>query len=261
VVDTHTHLELCDAPDRDLVGRAREAGVERMLTIGIDEGSNRAAIGAAASFPEVFAAVGRHPNSAAGFGDADAAAIEALAETPEVRAIGETGLDFYRDRAPREDQRRAFAAQIEIARRVDLPLVIHLRDSTTASDRGEESAVAEAFATLGERAGGATVVLHCYSAGPDRVGEAVERGWYLSFAGNVTYPKAVELHESATRVPLELLLVETDAPFLSPQPVRGKPNEPANVVSTARFVSELRELPYDELEAAVQTNAARVFGW
>ncbi len=256
MVDTHAHLGLCEPPDTQLVEAARAAGVERMLTIGIDEESNRAAIGAAVAHPEVRAAVGRHPNSAAGFDARAADAIEELAALPEVRAIGETGLDFYRERAPREDQRRAFAGQIEIARRTGLPLVTHLRDGP---DDG--LAVAEAFATLADRADGLTVILHCYSAGPERVEEAAGHGWFCSFAGNVTYPKAVELHEAARLVPLDLLLVETDAPFLSPQSVRGKPNQPANVVTTAERLAELRQLSYEELEAAVDSNAERVFEW
>ena len=233
----------------------------RILTVGMDEESNREAIGAAVAHPAVRAAVGRHPNSAAGFDDRAADGIEELAAQPEVRAIGETGLDFYRERAPHADQRRAFTAQIEIAQRTGLPLIIHLRDGRQDGEDGAASAVDEAFATLSEGAGGVTVILHCYSAGPERVEEAAARGWYCSFAGNVTYPKATDLHDAARLVPLELLLVETDAPFLSPQLVRGKPNQPGNVVSTAKRVAELRELSYDALEAAVDANAARVFGW
>jgi TatD DNase family protein len=283
VVDTHTHLGLCEPPDRELVDAARDAGVERLLSVGIDEESNRAAIGAAVAHPEVHAAVGCHPNSATGFDDRAAGAIEQLAAESEVRAIGETGLDFYRDRAPREDQRRAFAAQIEIARRTDLPLVIHVRDEQTgnsiraaaASDSRQASAngaraggraagqtaVSEVFTTLADSADGVTVILHCYSAGADRAEEAAANGWYCSFAGNLTYPKAVDIHEAARLVPLELLLVETDAPFLSPQPLRGKPNQPANVVATAKWLAELRGLSYAELETAIDANAATVFGW
>jgi TatD DNase family protein len=136
-----------------------------------------------------------------------------------------------------------------LAERGGLPLVIHTREA-------EE----DTFAMLRELAGGVTVVLHCFSA-PSRLGECVERGYMCSFAGNVTYPKAVELQAAARDVPEELLLVETDSPYLSPQPVRGKPNEPANVVATARFMAELRGVSYEELEAAVERNAARVFGW
>jgi TatD DNase family protein len=173
-----------------------------------------------------------------------------------VVAIGETGLDYYRDRAPREEQRRAFAAQIAIARRAGLPLVIHVRNP-----RGADDAVADTFATLASEAVGVPVILHCFSAGPARVAEAAERGWYCSFAGNVTYPKADEVREAARLVPEELLLAETDSPFLAPQSVRGQPNQPANVVEVAERLAEERGVTYPELDAAVEANAARVFGW
>ncbi len=255
MVDTHAHLGVCEPPAGELVGAARAAEVRRILDVGMDDVSNRAAIAAAEEHPEVLASVGRHPNSATGFDDRDAALIEALAGHERVVAIGETGLDYYRDRAPREDQRRAFQAQIEIARRLGLPLVIHVRDPAESDE-----AVAETFATLAE-ADGVAVVLHCFSAPPERVGEAAERGWYCSFAGNVTYPKAEKLREAARTVPAELLLAETDAPFLAPQPVRGKPNQPANVVAVGERLAAERGIAYPELEALVEANAAKVFGW
>jgi TatD DNase family protein len=257
VVDTHAHLGLCEPPDAELVSRARAAGVSRVLTVGLDERTNREAIAAADAHPPVFASVGRHPNSAAGFDDSAAADIAELALSPSVRAVGETGLDYYRDRAPRPDQRRAFEAQIEIAREAGKPLVIHMRSGQAP----EDDAVAETLEILAERASGVTVILHCFSAPPDRVEEAAGHGWLCSFAGNVTFPRAGELREAARLVPDELLLVETDAPFLAPQPVRGKPSEPANVVATAEVVSQERGLGYDELERLVDANAARVFGW
>lgn len=250
MVDTHAHLGICEPADGELVGAARDAGVHRILTVGMDEASNREAVATAEAHEEVLACVGRHPNAAAGFGERAAAEIEELAEHPMVRAIGETGLDYYRDRAPREDQRAAFETQIEIARRARLPLVIHMRDS-----------VDDTFAVLASAAEGMTLILHCFSAPPERVAEAAERGWYCSFAGNLTYPRAERLREAARLVPLELLLVETDSPFLSPQPHRGKPNQPANVVATAERLAELRGLSYEELEGAVEANAARAFGW
>jgi TatD DNase family protein len=220
-----------------------------VLTVGMDEQSNRAAIATAEAHEEVFASVGRHPNAAGGFDSHAAADVERLAAHPKVRAIGETGLDYYRERAPREDQRAAFEAQIEIAGRAELPLVIHMRDSTE-----------DTFAALAELAGDLTVILHCFSA-PERIADAAERGWYCSFAGNVTYPRAEELRAAVRAVPEELMLVETDAPFLAPQPFRGKPNQPAHVVATAEAVAELRSQSYQELERAVEANSARVFGW
>jgi TatD DNase family protein len=256
MIDTHAHLGVCEPADGELVADARRAGVRRVLTVGLDELSNREAIGAAEAHEEVFAAVGRHPNSATGFDEAAAADIEELAANSEVRAIGETGLDYYRDSSPRDAQREALAAQIAIARRTALPLVIHLRNQVGTSD-----AMDEVFATLAQEADGVTVILHCCSVPPDRIAEATGHGWYCSFAGNVTYPKSGELRESTRLVPDELLLVETDSPFLAPQSVRGKPNQPAHVVEVAEVVAAERGVAYEELERAVEANAARIFQW
>jgi TatD DNase family protein len=249
VVDSHCHLDACERPVGELVGQAREAGVSRIVTVGTDADSITRALVAARDHEEVAAIVGRHPHAAAGFGKRDLEEIERAAADPEARAIGETGLDYYRDLAPREDQWRAFEAQLGLAARLDLPVVIHTR---AAED--------DTFAVLREHANRITVVLHCFSA-PDRIEECVERRYLCSFAGNVTYPKATGLQEAARQVPAELLLVETDSPYLSPQPARGKPNEPANVTHTARQVAELRGVEYAELERTVEANAARVFGW
>jgi TatD DNase family protein len=256
VVDTHAHLGVCEPADGELVAAARDAGVRRILTVGMDEESNREALSAATGHDEVFACVGRHPNEAAGYDEKAAAAIEELTGDPRVRAIGETGLDYYRARAPRDAQRVAFGSQIGIARRAELPLVIHVRDEDDSTE-----AIDEAWRTLADEAGGLTVILHCFSAPAERVAEAAERGWYCSFAGNVTYPRSEGLRDAARRVPAELLLVETDSPFLSPQPHRGRPNEPAHVVDTAGRLAELRDLSYAELEDEVEENAARALRW
>lgn len=255
MIDSHTHLFLCDGGEDELVAAALEAGVERMLTIGLGEESNPVAVASAERHESVYAAVGRHPNDANGFDDAAAAEIVRLAAHEKVRAIGETGLDFYRDTAAPEEQRRAFAAQIEIAAELGLPLVIHARDP-----EGETSANDEIFDTLDARASGVTVILHCFSA-PRRLGDAAERGWYCSFAGNATYPKSEALREAAAAVPEELLLVETDAPYLAPQPRRGKRNQPAFVVETAREIAAVRGVGYEELERTVEANARALFGW
>jgi TatD DNase family protein len=257
VVDTHAHLGLCEPPDGELVEPARSQGVRRILTVGLDEASNRDAIAAARAHEEVWACVGRHPNSASGFDERVAGEIEELAADPSVVAVGETGLDYYRQGAPREDQRAAFSAQIAIARRTGLPVVVHVRDGEGPDD----DAVADVFNVLEREAGGVKVILHCFSAGPDRVAEAAARGWWCSFAGNLTYPSAEGLREAARLVPDELLLVETDSPFLAPQPMRGKPNQPANVVATAERLAELRGVSYGELEAMVESNAQRAFEW
>ena len=241
MIDTHCHLEMCEGGlDHDL---------SRVATVGFDEAAVEQALALAEANDEVYAIVGRHPNSAEGFVQTDLEPIERAAAHPKVVAIGETGLDYYRDYAPHADQKRAFEAQIELARGLDMPLIIHTR---AAED--------DTLATLAEAADGLTVVMHCFSM-PDRLDECVERGYYCSFAGNVTYPKATDLQEAAARVPDDLLLVETDAPFLAPQPVRGKPNAPRNVVHTARKLAELRGIAYGELEELVERNAARVFGW
>jgi TatD DNase family protein len=249
VIDSHTHLALCDAPAAELVEAAVAAGVRRMLNIGIDGGSSRQALGAAEAFPQVFAAVGRHPNSATGFDENDAAELSALAEHPRCVAVGETGLDYHHDDATAEDQRRAFEAQIQIARRHDLPLVIHTR---AAED--------DTLTVLREQAGGVRVVLHCFSM-PDRLDECLEAGYWISFAGNVTYPSASALAQAAARVPAGRLLVETDAPYLTPVPRRGKRNTPAGVVDTARFVADVRGVSYEQLEQEVESCAAELFGW
>jgi TatD DNase family protein len=256
VVDTHAHLGLCEPDDAELVAAAREAGVRRILTVGLGEDSNPSAARAAQAHDEVFASVGRHPNGSDGFDRAAADAIEELCAEPGVVAVGETGLDFYRDRADPDQQRTAFSAQIAIAARTGKPLVIHLRDR-----QGFEDAVSEAFATLDAQGQDVAVILHCFSAGPAWAERAAERGWYCSFAGNVTYPKAEELREAARLVPEERLLVETDSPFLAPQPQRGKPNQPANVVATAERLAEVRGAGYEQLERRIEANAARVFGW
>jgi len=256
VVDTHAHLGLCEPDDSALIAAAREAGVRRVLTVGLGEDSNPGAVELAEKHEEVYASVGRHPNGSTGFDQAAAEAIEELCAEQKVVAVGETGLDFYRDRADAEDQRRAFAAQIAIARRTRKPLVIHLRDPD-----GTEDAVTEAFATLEAEADGTDVILHCFSAAPSWAERAAERDWYCSFAGNLTYPKSDALREAARIVPDERILTETDSPFLAPQPVRGKPNEPANVVATAERLAEVRGTDYEKLERQIEANAARVFGW
>jgi TatD DNase family protein len=255
MIDSHTHLFLCEGSEAELLTAATEAGVGRMLSVGIEEDSNAETIAAAQRNPGVFAAIGRHPNEATGFDDAAAAEIVRLAGHEKVRAIGETGLDYYRDSATPGEQRRAFAAQIEIAAELGLPLVIHCRDA-----EGRSEAIDEVIATLDARGADLTVILHCFAA-PQRLAEALERRWYCSFAGNATYPRSEALREAAAGVPEDRILVETDAPFLSPQPVRGQRNAPANVVLTARAIAEARGVGYEELEAAVEANARALFGW
>ena len=249
MIDSHTHLDLCEPPDAELVAAAVEAGVTRMLTVGTEPASCRAALAAAEAFPQVYAAVGRHPNASKGFDDADLTELRALTEHPRCLAIGETGLDFFRDGAPRSDQERAFAAHISLARETGLPLVIHSRE-----------AAQETLAQLGSEARGCSVVIHCFSM-PEQLQECLDRGYAISFAGNVTYKSAADLAAAARAVPDERLLVETDAPYLTPQVVRKQRNQPAFVAHTAAFVAQLRGVSPQELDALVERNAARVFGW
>ena len=249
MIDSHTHLDLCEPPNAELVAAAEQAGVKRMLTVGIDGASCRAALAASEDFPQVYAAIGRHPNAARGFDDADLAELRALAAHARCVAIGETGLDFYREGAPPADQERAFAAQIDLARETRKALVIHTR---AAEERTLEQLAAEAE--------GVSVVMHCFSM-PERLHECLQRGYAISFAGNVTYKSAVDLADAAARVPEDSLLVETDAPYLSPQAVRKQRNQPAFVVHTVAFLAELRGVSAAALGASVQRNATRVFGW
>jgi TatD DNase family protein len=249
VIDSHTHLDLCEPPNSVLVAAAEAAGVRCMLTVGIDGASCRAALAACEDFPQVYAAIGRHPNSAKGFDDADLAELRGLSAHVRCVAIGETGLDFYRQSAPPADQERAFAAQIALARETGKPLVIHTR-----------AAQEQTLAQLASEAEGLSVVMHCFSM-PERLHECLERGYLISFAGNVTYKGAGELADAARRVPEDMLLVETDAPYLTPVPMRKERNQPAFVAHTLAFLAGLRGVSAGELGAAVERNAARLFGW
>jgi TatD DNase family protein len=238
VIDTHAHLDALDDPASALE-RARRAGVERVIAIGSGLTSARATLTLAAREEGVFAAVGVHPHQAGDGEDVRAVADEAAV------AVGEIGLDFFRDYAPREDQRRVFAAQLELATELGKPVVIHCR---AAED--ETARMLEAFDGV--------VVLHCFSS-PALLPTALERSYYVSFAGNVTYPKAEELREAARRVPADRILAETDTPYLSPQPVRGRPNEPAHVVHTLAALADARGEDVRELAGRIDANASAAF--
>jgi TatD DNase family protein len=230
-----------------VLARARAAGVRRLITIGSSPEEMAAAAAVVEADDEVFTTAGLHPHSAAEWSDAVAEEIRQRAAHPRCVAIGETGLDWFRDRAPRDAQRAAFQGQLDLARELSLPIVIHCRD-----------AVDDCFAML-DSTPPPTVVLHCFAA-TERLDDAVARGWYCSFAGNVTYPKATDLQAAASAVPDELLLLETDAPYLAPVPHRGRPNEPAYVMDTLAFVAGLRGRSSDALARQVEANAGRAFG-
>ena len=245
MIDTHAHLTALDDAD-DAIARACEAGVTRILAVGTDVADARRALDVAERHEGIHAILGLHPHGAAAATDRNLGELRELLAHPRAVAVGETGLDWFRDYAPRDDQRRLFAAQLELAAELAKPVVIHTR---AADD--DTLAQLEGF--------GGTVVLHCFSS-PHLLPAALERGWYVSFAGNVTFPKAVDLRLAATQVPADRLLAETDAPYLAPQPVRGKRNEPANIVHTYAALAAARGEDAGELEARVERNAARCFG-
>jgi TatD DNase family protein len=245
VIDTHAHLTSLDDAD-EAVERAAEAGVTRILTVGTNVDDCRRALELADRHDGVFATLGIHPHDAGTATADDVASLRELLGHPKAVAVGETGLDWFRDYAPRDDQRRLFAAELELASELGKPAVIHTR----AADE-------DTLAALAEHAG--TVVLHCFSS-PHLLPTALERGWYVSFAGNATFPKAVDLRLAATQVPAERILAETDSPYLAPQPVRGKRNEPANVVHTLAALAQARGEEPAELEARIESNAAACFG-
>src|SRR5262249_48628603 len=213
--------------------RAGEAGVKRILTVGTNVGDCRRALALADRHDGVYLILGIHPHDAGTATAEDLVALRELLAHPKAVAVGETGLDWFRDYAPRADQQSLFAAELELATELGKPVVIHTR---AADD--------DTLAALADHAG--TVVLHCFSS-PHMLPTALERDWYISFAGNATFPKAVELRLAATKVPAERILVETDSPYLAPQPVRGKRNEPANVVHTLAALAQARGEEPDEL--------------
>ncbi len=246
MIDTHAHLDACADSAEDLLTRARVAGVSRVVAVGSGIDSCRATLAIAEANMGVACALGIHPHQA-GTEEADKLdELRSLLRQPAAVAVGETGLDFYRDYAPRASQQRAFEQQLALADELGLPIVVHTR-----------SAEAETADALGPFRG--IVVLHCFSS-PGLLPVALERGYYVSFAGNVTYPKAQELRDAATRVPADRLLAETDCPYLSPQPVRGRPNEPANVVLTVETLAEARGEPFEALARQIDENATRAFG-
>lgn len=268
LIDSHCHVEMLDGVEGALAAAAT-AGVGVVVSVGIDVATSRQAVALAERYDAatleagarternglaagpglaVVATVGLHPHDAHCCDDACLADLEALARRPGVVAVGECGLDFYRDLSPRDAQRRVFVAQVELARRVGLPLVVHTRES------GDET-----LELLSRHAAGLTVIMHCFSL-PERVDECNARGYYASFAGNLTYKNAGDLRAAAVRVREDLLMVETDAPFLTPVPYRGKPNSPARVALTAAVLAEARGTSLAHVAAVTTANARRAFG-
>ena len=247
MIDTHAHLDGCDGTPGEVAARAAEAGVTRIITVGTTFAGAREALDFADAIPGVWAVVGVHPHQA-GVEHGELERIEELRDYllhPRAVAVGETGLDYFRDYAPHDRQQALFAAQLAIAADTGKPVVIHTRaaDDDTA-------------AKLRDHTG--DVVLHCFSS-PALLPLALERGWYVSFAGNVTYPAAADLRRCAFAVPADRILAETDCPYLAPQPVRGKRNEPAYVAHTVAALAQARGEDAGELAARIDANAARVF--
>ena len=245
MIDTHAHLDGCESGPEELLARAREAGVDRVIAVGSGIDSCRASLAIAESERGVFAALGIHPHQAGGEEAERLTELAELLRHERAVAVGETGLDFYRDWAPHERQRQLFAAQLELASRVGKPVVIHNREA--------DSETADALAGFG-----GAVILHCFSS-PGLLDVALERDYYVSFAGNVTYPKADDLRTAARAVPADRILAETDCPYLAPQPVRGARNEPAHVVHTLAALAATRGDDPAELAERIGANAARVF--
>ncbi len=240
LIDSHTHLDHCKEDAAELVADAREAGVGLILQCGTDLERSRRSVEFAERFPEVVAVVGYHPHEAATLEEEGFAEIEQWTEHPRVVGVGETGFDYYHDHCPHGVQGEVFIRHMGLARRAGLPLVVHTRE---AAD--------DTLAALDEHGSGLTVILHCFSL-PELLDEVVERGYYLSFAGNVTYKDALGLQEAARTMPAELLLLETDAPWLSAVPLRGRPNRPGLVALTYDFVAGLRGETVEQLAEQVE---------
>ncbi|MGB3437754.1 MAG: TatD family hydrolase [Actinophytocola sp.] len=252
IVDAHTHLDACGAKDAagvaELVDRAASAGVTRVVTVADDLAAARWAARAATWDERVWAAVAVHPTRTAAFTDADRAEIEALARQPRVVAVGETGLDYYWDYSPPEAQQEAFRWHIDLAKRVGKPLMIHDRDAHE-----------DIYRILEEEGAPEKVVFHCFSGDAEFARRCADKGYVLSFAGTVTFRNAQPQRDAAALIPTYQILIETDAPFLTPHPFRGRPNEPYCAAYTARAIAQLRKVDVAELAAEVTATAERVF--
>ncbi len=250
MTDTHCHLDYCEDPER-----AAAADLSAIVSIGTTLERCKRTLQLAERFERVWAAVGIHPNDVE---EADEPLvreqIEDLARHPKVVAIGETGVDTYWDKHPVEAQRESFLWQADLAKRLDKPLILHVRDK-----EGQEDASQEALRLI-TRAAHPKGILHCFNGHEALLEGGLELGWYVSFAGNLTYKNAELIQAAAKRVPRERLLVETDSPYLTPQAKRGERNVPANVRFTAQFLAELREESLASIEEVTDANAKRVYG-
>lgn len=255
LIDTHTHIAdpEFDADRAAVIERALAADVRKMLLIGTDLASSQRAVTLAAQYPFFWATVGLHPHEAKSLDQNLLQALEKLAEHPKVVGLGETGLDFHYNHSSPEEQRRAFIEQIRLAKRTGLPLVIHTRE---AWDETFALLEEEGARTHAAEAGG---VFHCFTGDAAVAERAVAFGFYLSFSGIMTFPKAIPLQQAAAAVDLSRLLIETDAPYLAPQGYRGKRNEPAYVRAVAEKISQIRNTPFEKIAEATSANAERLF--
>jgi TatD DNase family protein len=257
LIDTHCHLNFNSYDeDRDAVlARATEAGVTRVIIPATDLATSREAIALAAQYDGVFAAVGIHPNSTADFNASDLESVEEISRAPKVVAIGEIGLDYYRDKSPKEVQHRAFEAQLALASRLEVPVIIHNREASQDIMTTLEGWARDLPASLHERPG----VLHSFSAPQSIAERALACGFYLGFTGPITFKDADDLRSIAAQTPLDRLLVETDGPFLTPMPHRGKRNEPAYVRLIAERLASVKQVSFEALAQATTENAIRLF--
>lgn len=248
--DSHCHLHICeqDRPVEDVLDEARAAGVEGIVTVGIDAESNDRSVELAAR-DGVWAAVGIHPNSATGWDGSAMTTVARLAADDRVVGVGESGLDFYREYAPRDAQHAAFEAHIALAKELDKALIIHTRDS-----------LGEAVDVLERTGPPERVIFHCWSGGASDLERVLDLGAFVSFAGNVSFKNAQELRDAVVLVSSDRLLVETDSPYLSPVPHRGKPNSPARVVHVGAAIAEVLGVPAEDIARRTSHNALRVFG-
>ena len=247
LIDAHTHLDHSEADPEQLIDEAIRDGVGLLIQSGTDLESSRYAVALAERHAQVFCSVGFHPQEAGLLTAEGLAGLHELAGHERVVAVGETGFDFYHDNWPHDVQEEAFIRQVDVARAAGLPVVIHTRDAAEQTLR-----------VLDEHAAGLTVILHCFSL-TAQLAEVLDRGYYMSFAGNVTYKNATDLQEACRRTPDDRLLLETDAPYLTPVPLRGRPNRPALVAKTYDFVAQLRDADLQKLAVQVEANARRAF--
>jgi len=251
LVDSHAHLEMdeFDGDREAVIRRAQESGVDCIVTVGLNLEDSRKAVALAERYSSIYASVGVHPHDVKSIDETTYDLLRELSKSDKVIAYGEIGLDFFRNLSPRDLQIRRFGEQLELAAELDLPVIIH--------DRDAHRETVEMLKGRGEGRGG---VIHCFSGDYDMAAKCLDMGFYISIPGTVTYKKSDTLRDIVRKLPIDRLLVETDSPFLSPEPNRGKRNEPAYVAHTARRIAQIKGIPFEEVERITSRNARDVFG-